>query len=264
MEWMPLTVKSGDRRRDAASTRAGRTADWGNHSSLLESTRSFLCFPPSDHITTTSPTTLTHRLLPCVRSSLLSVVPASSQEFSLAAGSTENHRLSPKTHKVRRQTRSAINYLKLKSPSAWRWKRPLRPSTAPSERTDGGMGKASPSPCRGEERGTGGRRLIRRDRGCWLMKHGRCLLRENILILLIERGVANTKGYADTLLIRRITGECCLFAEAPVPVLNVLICDVERKILPCIQFGLCYCCAYRMQVWIQKLWNSVRKTKPNK
>lgn len=143
-----------------------------------------------------------------------SVVPASSQEFSLAAGSTENHRLSPKTHKVPRQTRSAINYLKLKSPSAWRWKRPLRPSTATSERTDGGTGKASRSPCRGEERGTGGRRLILRDRGCWLMKHGRCLLRENILILLIERRVANTKGYADMLLIRRITGECCLFVEA--------------------------------------------------
>lgn len=94
-----------------------------------------------------------------------SVVPASSQEFSLAAGSTENHRLSPKTHKVPRKTRSAINYLKLKSPSAWRWKRPLRPSTAPSERTDGGMGKALRSPCRGEERGTGRRRLIWRDRG---------------------------------------------------------------------------------------------------
>lgn len=78
MEWMPLTVKSGDRRRDAASTRAGRTADWGNHSSLLESTRSFLCFPPSDHITTTSPTTLTHRLLPCVRSSLLLIVSRAS------------------------------------------------------------------------------------------------------------------------------------------------------------------------------------------
>lgn len=117
-------------------------------------------FSPSDHITTTSPSTLSF-----VQSPARSQSPALSQEFSLAAGSTENHRLSPKTHKVPRQTRSAINYLKLKSPSAWRWKRPLRPSTAPSEKTDGGMGRASRSPGRGEERGTGGRRLIRRDGG---------------------------------------------------------------------------------------------------
>jgi len=43
--------------------------------------------------------------------------------------------------------------------------RPLRMSTAPFEGTDGGMGRASRSPGRGEERGTGGRRLIQRDGG---------------------------------------------------------------------------------------------------
>lgn len=152
MEWMPLTVKSGDRRRDAASTRAGWTADWGNHSSLLESTRSFLCFPP--WITSQQP--LPPHLPIAFLRTIFCSFSASLQEFSLAAGSTENHRLSPKTHKVPHQMRSAINYLKLKSPSAWQWKRPLRPSTASSEGTDGGMGRASQSPGRGEERRNGG------------------------------------------------------------------------------------------------------------
>ncbi len=120
MEWMPPIVKSGDRRRDAASTRAGRTADWGNHSSLLESTRSFLCFPPRITSQQPLPPHLPIAFLPTIFCSF----SASSQEFTLAAGNTEHHRLSPKTHKVPHQTRSAINYLKLKSPSAWRRKDP--------------------------------------------------------------------------------------------------------------------------------------------
>lgn len=163
-------------------------------------------FSPSDHITTTSPSIASLHTILCS----FSVTPASLQEFSLAAGSTENHRLSPKTHKVPHQTRSAINYLKLKSPSAWRWKRPLRLSTASSERTDGGIGRALRSPCQGEERGLSRRRLIWKDGWRWLMKHGRCLPWENILISWTERGVANAKGYADTLHIRRITRECSL------------------------------------------------------
>ncbi len=119
MEWMPPIVKSGDRRRDAASTRAGRTADWGNHSSLLESTRSFLCFPLGSHHNNLS-LHPTHRFPSYNLLLVLSIIAG----VSLAAGNTENHRLSPKTHKVPHQTRSAINYLKLKSPSAWRRKDP--------------------------------------------------------------------------------------------------------------------------------------------
>lgn len=65
-----------------------------------------------------------------------------------SSGKLRNGRLSPKTHKAPRQTRSAINYLKLKSPSAWT---PAPVDSSVGEPTAGREGLSSPRG--GEERG---------------------------------------------------------------------------------------------------------------
>lgn len=68
------------------------------------------------------------------------------------------------------------------------------------------------------------------------MKHGRCLLRENTVILSTERGIANAEGNADTPHTRRIIGECLLsFLEwfsDNTRSKNTARVDDEQKILP--------------------------------